>query len=240
MGTDWLAVDRDRIEFHGGDDVRVDCRDFVAEIRGLRSCCEDGRFRGQEDVERLRGALTLYQGGFLEGLNLKDAPEFDEWQALTREDLLHHAGWALERVVEIDAAEGNLAPALKAARRWLALDTLNESAHRALMLLLARDGKQSAALRQYESCERLLRDELGQEPDEETADLAERIRLRKLESAISRQASAGAQARSDDAPPSDRPSGGSQGEAPVPTKFSPPRIRSSSPRVKPPSLPPLK
>jgi DNA-binding SARP family transcriptional activator len=67
------------------------------------------------------------------------------------------------------AAETNEAEAgLAAARRLVALEPLDESARRSLMQLLARSGNRAEALRQYQVCESLLRDELGVAPDEET------------------------------------------------------------------------
>jgi predicted ATPase len=56
------------------------------------------------------------------------------------------------------------------------MDPWREEAHRQLMLLLARSGQRSAALRQYETCRRILADELGVEPGAETRVLYERIR----------------------------------------------------------------
>ena len=47
------------------------------------------------------------------------------------------------------------------ARRSLVLDNWREEAHRQLMHLLALDGRRSDALAQYESCRRLLAENLG-------------------------------------------------------------------------------
>lgn len=66
--------------------------------------------------------------------------------------------------------------ALEFAMRLLALDPWREEAHRQMMRLLARSGQRSAALAQYETCRRLLAQELGVEPSPETTALYERIR----------------------------------------------------------------
>jgi DNA-binding SARP family transcriptional activator len=44
------------------------------------------------------------------------------------------------------------------------------------MLALAKAGRRAEALRQYESCARILRDELGVEPDQKTRALLGQIR----------------------------------------------------------------
>jgi DNA-binding SARP family transcriptional activator len=74
------------------------------------------------------------------------------------------------------AAADDRASAIAVARRWLALDSLDESAHRALMQLYALSGQQAAALRQYERCVAILNEELGAAPDETTQRLYEAIR----------------------------------------------------------------
>jgi DNA-binding SARP family transcriptional activator len=82
-------------------------------------------------------------------------------------------------------AQGNREAALPYARRWLALDPLHEPAHRQLMQLYAQTGRRSAALRQYEECVRILDEELGLAPAEETTALYEQIRtMPPAESAV--------------------------------------------------------
>ena len=58
---------------------------------------------------------------------------------------------------------------VETAHRLLALDPLDEGAHRALMLAYARTGRPALALRQYLACRRALVDGLGVEPSAETA-----------------------------------------------------------------------
>jgi DNA-binding SARP family transcriptional activator len=57
----------------------------------------------------------------------------------------------------------------------LAVDPLNERAHRKLMIAYARSGRTSYALRQYLECRRALVVALGVEPSEETSRLQARI-----------------------------------------------------------------
>jgi predicted ATPase/Tfp pilus assembly protein PilF len=62
------------------------------------------------------------------------------------------------------------------ARRLLSLKPWHEAAHRQLMKLLVAEGQVSAALAQYETCRRLLAEELQVAPSAETAALYEAIR----------------------------------------------------------------
>ena len=59
-------------------------------------------------------------------------------------------------------------------------DMLNEAAHRMLMQLFAWSGHQAAALRQYQECVRILKQELDVEPEDETVRLFEAIKSRQL------------------------------------------------------------
>ena len=67
-------------------------------------------------------------------------------------------------------------PAITFARQWLALDRLNETAHGQLMRLYAWSGQRSAALRQYQECVAVLREQLGAAPQESLTFLYESIR----------------------------------------------------------------
>jgi hypothetical protein len=62
------------------------------------------------------------------------------------------------------------------ALRQVEMEPYREEAHRQLMHILARTGQRSAALAQYETCRRVLVEELGVEPTQETQALYKRIR----------------------------------------------------------------
>ncbi len=68
-----------------------------------------------------------------------------------------------------------LEPAIRTALRLVALDLLQEVAHRALMRLYARAGRRGAALRQYQECVSVVQRELGAEPEAETRQLYQSI-----------------------------------------------------------------
>ncbi len=129
-------------------------------------------------VSALDAAVELYGGDFMEGFSLDDSASFDEWQFYQTQALRDAVTGALARMVAwlSDQGERSYEQAITYARRWLALDPLHEPAHRRLMALYAKAGQRGAALRQYRACVRLLADELGTEPGEETTALYERIR----------------------------------------------------------------
>ena len=135
---------------------------------------------GEEDrcgdcLRALEEAAALYQGDFMAGFSLRDSAEFNDWQFYQGEDLRRDLAGAFERLVEGQASRGEYATAIDYARRWLALDPLQEEAHRQLMKLHAWKGERTTALRQYRECIRILEKELGVAPLEETTRLYQMI-----------------------------------------------------------------
>lgn len=124
----------------------------------------------------LSEAVALYHDDFLAGFTLRDSSAFDDWQFFQSEELRRELADALERLVKCHSAAGEVDAAITHARRWLALDPMHEPAHRQLMSLYACAGQRAAALRQYQECARILDEELGVPPLEETTQLYEAIK----------------------------------------------------------------
>jgi DNA-binding SARP family transcriptional activator len=124
----------------------------------------------------LTAAVALYGDDFMAGFGLRDSPDFDDWQFFQAESLRRDLATALERLIDCHTRLGTFEPAIAYARRWLALDPLHEPAHRQLMLLYAWAGQRSAALYQYRECVRVLDQELGVPPLDETTQLYQAIK----------------------------------------------------------------
>ena len=124
----------------------------------------------------LRQAVDLYGGDLLEGVQVDDAPEFEQWLLVERERLRALAVETLQRLVGYSVEWGDYAPGLDYARRLLKLEPWLEEAHRQRMRLLALGGQRAAALAQYETCRRVLAEELNTEPGHETQALYESLR----------------------------------------------------------------
>lgn len=124
---------------------------------------------------RLQQAVALYRDDFMAGFSLRDAPAFDEWHYFESEQLRRAFAGALEQLTHDFTHLGDYDRAIELARRHLALDPLAEQAHRSLMQLYTWSGQRSMAVRQYRDCVRILEQELGVAPLEETTALYERI-----------------------------------------------------------------
>ena len=115
----------------------------------------------------LHEAAELYRGDLLLGFGVSE-PLFDDWLVAERERLREIALEALARLLGHQSRTGGTEGAIRTALRLLKLDPLQESAHRTLMQLYARQGRRAAALKQYQLCVDGLQRELGTEPELET------------------------------------------------------------------------
>lgn len=129
---------------------------------------------------RLETALQNYQGDFLENFLVRNAEQFNEWLLIEQERLRQRVLSATQRLALFFLAQQDFAATIRSANRWLAIEPLDELAHRTLMQALALAGQRSAALQQYETCYTLLTTELGLEPEEATQHLAAQIQTGQL------------------------------------------------------------
>jgi len=106
-------------------------------------------------------AVALYRGDLLDGI-------YDDWCLVRREALRAQLLSALDFLLRHHMARSDWRRALEYGQRLLGQEPLLEEAHRAVMRCHYHMGNRPAALRQYAACAKLLRNELGIEPMEET------------------------------------------------------------------------
>lgn len=135
-------------------------------LRGFASNC------GECEREE---ALALCDGNFLDGFALKD-PAFDDWLTVERAAVCRMQKSILTNLAEERLSHNDAGAAVAPAERLVALDPLNEGAHRLLMRALAQAGQRNAALAHFRKCCDLLNRELGVEPETETRLVFEALR----------------------------------------------------------------
>jgi WD40 repeat protein/DNA-binding SARP family transcriptional activator len=167
--------------------LTVDVARFQALVAESATHPDDDLWRCDRCLAGLSEAVELYGGELLAGFGLADAPAFEEWLLLRRELLHQQALMALHTLASACEQRGDDHQAHLHASRQLVLDPIRESAHRQLMRILARRGQFAEAVAQYHTCRRLLREELGLEPDGETLALYEHIRSGAFSDRLPRQ-----------------------------------------------------
>ncbi len=121
----------------------------------------------KKDTLSMNAAIELYTGEFLEGCN-PHSDMFEDWVLVYRNDYAERAASVIEFCLSRQLEEKNYGQVVNLAIRLLAIDSVRESAYRALMLAHARLGNQASALRWYRRCQTVLLQELDVSPDPET------------------------------------------------------------------------
>jgi DNA-binding SARP family transcriptional activator/TolB-like protein len=126
--------------------------------------------------DRPEDAVALYQGPFLDGIYLDEAPEFEQWAEHERAHLAHQYASALEQVALQAEERGDAREAVGYWRRLANADPLNAKVALGLMRSLVRAGDRGAALQHFRVYEMLLRQELDLSPDAAVRAFAEELR----------------------------------------------------------------
>ena len=171
IGEGWLIADRETVCLNSDAKIDLD----VARFQGLLPESHSNNDPALR-IPLLVEATKLYRNHFLTGFSLKDAYLFNEWAYAESEELRHQLADALTTLSQDYCTLGRADKAIPYARRLISLDPLNETAHRQLMEVYIQAGQHSAALKQYQACEQILRKELNLDPQPETRALYKKIR----------------------------------------------------------------
>jgi DNA-binding SARP family transcriptional activator len=139
-----------------------------ARVQGISGEEWDG-----QRAQIVQEALNLYRGDLLEGW-------YQDWCLFERERLQRMYLSMLEKLMAYCEAHGQYELGLECGTYALRYDAAHERIHRRLMRLYYLAGARTAALRQYERCVTLLREELGVDPSERTVALYRQIRSGRL------------------------------------------------------------
>ncbi|MGA2820542.1 MAG: tetratricopeptide repeat protein [Anaerolineales bacterium] len=154
LSVDLILLDRETVQFNPNHPLWVDSLEFKSHL---------------STPDDLEIAVSLYQGDLL-------ADSFEDWITPERE---HYRGLfleALSRLTQDMRASSEYERAIGYAQKILACDPANERAHQHLMFCYLATGYRNAALKQFEKCEQVLRDEFALEPKPETIALFQWIK----------------------------------------------------------------
>lgn len=144
--------------------VTTDVAEFEAAIKATAA----QTLSTVERTQRLSQALDLYQGRLLPGY-------YEDWISGEQERLQGLFFDATSQLLTHLEAIGDITTALAYARKAVSIDPLREEVHQSLMRLLVAAGQPGAALRQFKELERLLEEEIGEEPSAPLRALARQI-----------------------------------------------------------------
>jgi DNA-binding SARP family transcriptional activator/predicted ATPase len=165
----YLSITRQTIGIDPAYDIRLDVEMFEAELAAVE--------RADEGVlmEHLRRAVDLYKGDFLDGFFV-DSPAFEDWALLERERLHFRAISTLDTLAELCIQQNQYHHAQRYISRLLEIDPLREKTYYEAMRLFSLSGEREGAIFHYQTCQRVLGEELGITPAAETVALYQQIR----------------------------------------------------------------
>jgi DNA-binding SARP family transcriptional activator len=161
----YLRIDAQNIGFNTASDFWLDVDEFESRCTLAEQIGPDAP---DEQAALYRQAVACYPADLLIDC-------YEDWCLIERERFRCMYLRALSRLLAYHSATGDYDAAIDCARRILACDHLREDVHRDLMHLYLVTDQPADALRQYRTCEGLLRRELAVEPMPETRGFLVRI-----------------------------------------------------------------
>lgn len=159
LGADSIAVDSETARLNHAA-VASDVRVFDAAIRGGRS----------------EEAVAEYQGAFLDGFHVDDAPELNRWVDEARTRRAHDCARALDRLAGAAEKSHDWHRAADWLRRLVTLDATDSRSTIRLMQSLSAIGDRENALRAARVYDALVRDGMEAAPDPAVLRFAEELR----------------------------------------------------------------
>jgi DNA-binding SARP family transcriptional activator len=169
--TRHLVTTSDEVILEPCEAISVDLHTFLERLKKSKELATAGDAIGTHLA--LQSAVDGYGGPFLDG-------DDDDWIVLERERLQCLYMRALLELMNGAARDKRYEDALDYGRTILGQDSLRESVHRNMMLLLVMNGQRAEAIHHYGRCKRLLSQELSIDPMPETMQLAELIRSSEI------------------------------------------------------------
>ena len=149
-----------------GDELRLNPALVQSDVAAYEAADAAG------DVDR---AIALYQGPFLDGFFVSDAPELERWVEDVRQRFAARHGRLLEKAAEAAESHGDLARALDRWRRLAQHDPCSSRAALRLCRAMERHGDPAGALQAARLHAARLRDELGVEAGADILAVIERL-----------------------------------------------------------------
>lgn len=162
-----LIMENEWVYVHPQADIWVDVHSFEEALAVASGVKEFGL--NDEQMHRLADAVSLYQGDLMEGW-------YQDWCILERERLQILFLTSLDRLMVCYEVRRQFEEGIICGLAGLHYDWARERTHRRLMRLYYLAGDRTAALRQYDRCRNVLKEEFDVQPEPRTTALYEQIR----------------------------------------------------------------
>jgi DNA-binding SARP family transcriptional activator len=165
-GTYLITTSMGKVGFNRQSNYCLDVAEFEKHIQ--KALAKPYNELTAVEARTLEDALSLYTGDLLEGF-------YDDWVLRERERLYSLELRGLAHLLKYHRDQKDYEKALACGQKILDLDPLREEIHREMMRLHAANRQRTLAIRQYETCCRILDEDLSVPPMEETRMLNDQI-----------------------------------------------------------------
>jgi DNA-binding SARP family transcriptional activator len=166
-GPPLLVIDLDWVQINAESGIVLDIASFDEAALIVQNI--SGRQLEADCARLLESAVGLYVGDLLEC-------NYQDWCFYERERLQNTYLMLLDKLVCYYYQAGLFEKGLMLAYRILAIDGTHEKSHRQIMRFHYLSGNRPAALKQYEKCVEVLKQEMNVGPDKRTHALYEQLR----------------------------------------------------------------
>lgn len=131
------------------------------------------------DAERMDDLIknkALYHGDFLEGFYIKNSYQYNDWLFYKRETYQKNYVKSLNQLLSIYKSNDDYSNGCQLLEEMIRLNPLDEDSYNALIEMYIESGDRHSALKQYNRCIHMLREELNLSPKESTLKLLSRIK----------------------------------------------------------------
>jgi DNA-binding SARP family transcriptional activator len=161
-----LLVDAEWVQLNPQAALWVDVTEFEHAFNQTKGVT--GLDLDTTQMAHLKNAVALYRSDFLDGC-------YEDWCLYERERLQNMYLAMLDKLMEGCEQAQAYDEALALGEKILRHDIASERAHRRMARIYYKTGKRTEALRQYERCVTVLKEELGIKPAQRTIELYELI-----------------------------------------------------------------
>lgn len=162
-----LLVESEWVQFNRRANLWFDVQQFQQTFQQVRGV--SGKDLTLDTAQRVKEAVDIYRGDLLQGW-------YQDWCLFERERLQNMFISLLGKLMVFCETRRQYEEGQEYGLRALAYDRTREYTHRRLMRLFCLAGDRVRALRQYEKCVLILKEDLGVEPAKGTQALYEQIR----------------------------------------------------------------
>jgi DNA-binding SARP family transcriptional activator/CheY-like chemotaxis protein len=153
-------------------DIGIDVEEFRKTWRSAQ-CLEHAKGLSAA-ISKFEWAAGLYKGDFLED------EIYDSWSAIDRDNLKEIYLVILDKISEFYVLSKKHSEAIGLCEKILEKDNCREDIHRRLMLSYYRNGQRDKAIKQFQKCVEVLKEELEVKPSSETTNLFEQLKRDSL------------------------------------------------------------